>query len=88
MSDGEGSPPALFFISINLGGGAIMFKLVELLKRILEKNAEVLVSTSERLVVKSRMAQVEETESVNLTKLQSSIDKNKKVQRELDKLFD
>ena len=65
-----------------------MFKLVELLKRILEKNAEVLVSTSERLVVKSRMAQVEETESVNLTKLQSSIDKNKKVQRELDKLFD
>lgn len=65
-----------------------MFKLVELLKRILEKNAETLVATSERLVVKARMAQVEETESVNLTKLQSSIDKNKKVQRELDKLFD
>ena len=65
-----------------------MFKLISLLKRILEKNAEVLVSTSERLVAKSRFAQLEETESVNVTKLQSSIDKNKKVQRELDKLFD
>lgn len=65
-----------------------MFKLVELLKSILEKNAQTLVSTSERLLVKSRLAQVEETESIDATKLQRSINQNKKVQLMLDKLLD